>query len=303
MELRQLQAFVVVATELHFGHAADRLFVGQPTLSELIQRLERELGTPLLIRTTRHVALTEAGAELLVRSRALLDDAAEAASAVRRIGSGEQGTVRIGITPAAGPALLQRLRATLAPVAPGIEIVPSLLWLPMLEQALRDGEVDVAVTIARLPEADGMRTRVLCAQPLLVGLRPGHRLAAADEVRLADLAGEVLGATSGTLFPGWALAQQQALAAAGVAPPTTPLLDPDLGAARWTEQAGVDWILLIGSLSAGHAGTAIRPVAPALDVPFTLRWAPSHVRTPAVERVIAHLVAMPPPDGWTAPTD
>jgi Bacterial regulatory helix-turn-helix protein, lysR family len=63
VELHQLEAFVAVATELHFGPAAERLHIAAPKLSELIRRLERELGTPLFTRTTRHVALTSAGAE------------------------------------------------------------------------------------------------------------------------------------------------------------------------------------------------------------------------------------------------
>ena len=63
--MRQLEAFVAVATELHFGRTAERLHIAPPTLSELIRRLERELGTPLFTRTTRQVALTSAGAELL----------------------------------------------------------------------------------------------------------------------------------------------------------------------------------------------------------------------------------------------
>lgn len=58
-----------VANELHFGRAADKMHLGQPTLSEVIRRLERELGTPLFTRTTRRVALTGAGEELLARLR------------------------------------------------------------------------------------------------------------------------------------------------------------------------------------------------------------------------------------------
>ena len=89
MELRQLEAFVAVATELHFGRAAERLHIAPPTLSELIRRLERELGTPLFTRTTRQVALTSAGAELLTRAKVILDEAAAAKAAIRRVADGE----------------------------------------------------------------------------------------------------------------------------------------------------------------------------------------------------------------------
>src|SRR6266567_7021743 len=104
MELRQLEAFVAVATELHFGRAAERLHIAAPTLSELIRRLERELGTPLFTRTTRQVAITSAGAELLTRSKVILDEVAAAKAAVRRVTDGEAGTVRLGITPPPPPA-------------------------------------------------------------------------------------------------------------------------------------------------------------------------------------------------------
>ena len=88
MELRQLEAFVAVATELHFGRAAERLHLAAPTLSELIRRLERELGAPLFTRTTRRVALTSAGTELLARSKVILEEVAAARAAVRRVAGG-----------------------------------------------------------------------------------------------------------------------------------------------------------------------------------------------------------------------
>ena len=95
---------MAVATELHFGRAAERLRIAQPTLSELVQRLERDVGTPLLTRTTRRVALTGAGFELLGRAKVILDDVAAANAAVRRVASGEAGTVRLGITPSSSGA-------------------------------------------------------------------------------------------------------------------------------------------------------------------------------------------------------
>jgi DNA-binding transcriptional LysR family regulator len=92
VELRQLEAFAAVATALHFGRASERLHIAAPTLSELIRRLERELGMPLFTRTTRRVAMTSAGAELLARAKVILDEVAAADAAVRRVAAGEAGT-------------------------------------------------------------------------------------------------------------------------------------------------------------------------------------------------------------------
>jgi DNA-binding transcriptional LysR family regulator len=300
MELRQLEAFVAVATELHFGRAAQKLFIGQPTLSDLVQRLERELGTPLLTRTTRRVMLTEAGTELLLHSKSILDEVAAATSAVRRIADGEGGTVRLGTCPPTMPVLAPHLTASFARAAPGVEVSWELRWLPDLLQAVADGSVDVAITCGRIDQRDGLATEVFCGEPLLVGLRPGHRLAGQDRLRLAELAGERLGATAETLFPAWALAQRQALEAAAVDPPRTRLAVTDLAATGWQQQPEIDWIMLTGSLAAGHAGTVIRPVDPPTFVPFSLRWNPGRSRSPAVARFVRHALTAGPPRGWAA---
>jgi DNA-binding transcriptional LysR family regulator len=299
MELRQLEAFAAVATELHFGRAAEKLYLGQPTLSDLIRRLERELGTPLFTRTTRRVALTEAGSELLRYSKSILDDVAEAGVAVRRIAGGDGGTVRVGITPPVAPALFPYLRETFTDVAPGVEVVESQMWLPTLMDSVANSTVDVAITCGVVPERDGVATEAFCAEPLLVGLRPGHRLAGESAVALSALAHDVLGATSGTLFPAWALVQQQALQAVGMTPPQVPLAATDLAAARWIDQPELDWIMLIGSLTRGHSDTVIRPVTPTYDVVFTLQWNPTRVQTPAVARFVSHALSVAPLPGWS----
>jgi DNA-binding transcriptional LysR family regulator len=303
MELRQLEAFVAVATELHFGRAAQKLFIGQPTLSDLIRRLERELGTPLLIRTTRRVTLTEAGAELLGHAKRILTDVAAATAAVHRIAGSETGTVQVGMTPPVTPVLARHLGATFARAAPGIELSWSQLWLPNLIQAVADASVDVGITCGLIGERDGLASEVFCAEPLLVGLRPGHRLAGQERVRLADLARDRLGATAETLFPAWALAQRQALAAAGVDPPQAQLAMTDLAAVSWQDQPELDWIMLTGSLTSGHAGTVIRPVDPPYNVPFTLQWNPSRTRSPAVARFVQHALTTDPPAGWLTGPD
>ena len=303
VELRQLEAFVAVATELHFGRAAERLHIAAPTLSELIRRLERELGTPLFTRTTRQVALTSAGAELLTRAKVILDEAAAAQAAVRRVAGGEAGIVRLGITPPAAPVLAPHLISLFAAEAPLVTVDLQRMWLPTLLDAVATGAVDVALTCGPVSEQAGIATEVFCAEPLVVGLRPGHRLASRDTIALSELAHEVLGTAPEALFPAWALAQRQALDTAGIAPPAIELADTDLAAIRWAGQRDIDWILLIPSLAAAHTQTVIRPVAPRQLMPFTLQWNPSRVHTMAVARFVHCALAADPPPGWYTQPD
>ena len=228
--MRQLEAFVAVATELHFGRAAERLHIAAPTLSDLIRRLERELGTPLFTRSTRQVVLTSAGAELLTRAKVILDEAAAAKAAIRRLVGGEAGTVRLGITPPAAPVLAPHLINLFTAEAPQVTVELRRMWLPELLDAVVTGAIDVALTCGPVLEPAGIATEVFCAEPLMVGLRPGHRLASRDTIALSDLAHEVLGTAPQALFPAWALAQRQALDTAGIAPPAIELADTDLAA-------------------------------------------------------------------------
>jgi DNA-binding transcriptional LysR family regulator len=303
VELRQLEAFVAVATELHFGRAAERLHMAAPTLSELIRRLERELGTPLFTRTTRRVAMTSAGAELLARSKVILDEVAAADAAVRRVAGGEAGTVRLGLTPPVAAVLVPHLIGRFAAEAPQVTVDVQRMWLPSLTEALVCGRIDVAMTCGLIPAPDGVANEVFCAEPLLVGLRPDHRLARRDTIALTDLAHDVLGLTPADLFPAWALSQRQALEAAGISPPTIDLAETDLAATRWADQPGVDWILLIGSLAVTHTTTVVRPVAPRQLVPFTLQWNPSRAHTTAVARFVHAALTAELPPGWHTQPD
>jgi DNA-binding transcriptional LysR family regulator len=298
VELRQLEAFAAVAAELHFGRAAERLHLAAPTLSELIRRLERELGTPLFTRTTRRVALTSAGTELLTRSKVILEEVAAARAAVRRVAEGETGTVRLGITPPVAPVLAPHLISLFAAQAPQVTVDPQRMWLPGLTDALVSGRIDVAVTCGLIPAPEGTANEVFCAEPLLVGLRPGHRLASRPAVALSDLAHDVLGTMPADLFPAWALSLQQALETAGISPPSADLADTDLAASRWADQPGIDWILLTGSLAVGHTQTVILPVEPTQLVPFTLQWNPSRAQTTAVARFVHAALTAELPDGW-----
>ena len=298
MELRQLEAFAVLATELHFGRTADQLNMAPPTLSELIRRLEIELGTPLFVRTTRRVAITHAGAEFLPRAKSILDELEAARSAVRQAGGGQSGTVRLGATPPAGRVLAPHLIQVFAVEAPKAIVELHRMWLPMLIAALASGEIDVGITCGIFPAPTGITTRVFCAERFFVGLRPDHRLVGSERIDLADLADEVLGMPPEALFPAWVISQRQALEAAGVTPKVVELRDTDVSALRWLDQADVDWILLIPSLAVEHRNTVVKPVAPAQVVPFSLLWNARNARNSAIASFVETSLTTDPPPGW-----
>jgi DNA-binding transcriptional LysR family regulator len=177
------------------------------------------------------------------------------------------------------------------------------MWLPDLLDAVVAGDIDVALTCGPVLEPAGIATEVFCAEPLVAGLRPSHRLAGRDTIPLSELAHDVLGTAPEALFPAWALAQRQALDTAGIAPPAIELADTDLAAIRWADQPGIDWILLIPSLAAAHTQTVILPVAPRQLVPFTLQWNPSRAHTMAVARFVHCALAADLPAGWYTQPD
>lgn len=288
---------MAVATELHFGRAAEKLRIGQPTLSDLIRRLERELGAELLTRSTRKVAVTGAGQELLGRAKVILDEVAAAAAAVRRTARGDTGTVRVAITPPVAPVLIPHLNGAAAEHLPDVTMSVQRMWLPDLTRALAEGTADVAITCARLPDAPGVVNTIFCSEALLVGLRPNHHLSDDDEVVLGDLARDRLGIPSEALFPAWALAQRQALDSVGCAPPTVVLDATDLSASGWTNQLEAQWILLTASLGT-PPGTTVRTLVPALTVPYTLQWQPERAQTAAVARFVRLALTHDVPPGW-----
>jgi DNA-binding transcriptional LysR family regulator len=298
VELRQLEAFVVLADELHFGRSAHRLGLGQPTLSDLIRRLERELGTPLFVRTTRRVTLTEAGQVLLDHSRTVLSVVGEARAAVAAVGAGETGLVRLGFTPPVAPVLAPHLVAGFAEAAPGVRLEQAQLWLPSLQHALAERVVDVALTCGVFEATVGTETALFAAEPLLVALRPEHPLARATSVDLQDLSTDRLGVTDPSLFPAWTFGQLHALEAAGIAPPTVQLARTDLNAAGWLDQREVGWVLLTPSLTSGHVGDVVLPVRPALHLEFVVQWRSAPAPSPAVTRFVRHVLEAPPPPGW-----
>jgi DNA-binding transcriptional LysR family regulator len=190
MDLRRLRYFVAVAEERHFGRAAERLHIAQPPLSQQIQRLEAEVGAPLLYRTTRSVELAPAGAVLLERAREILAAVDAAAEDARRAARGEYGRLAIGFTGSATYALLPALAGALRETMPGVMLdLRGELLTPAQVELLLDGTLDLGLLRPPVTERD-LSVEVLRSEPLVCVLPEAHRLASSDAVPLDQLAGE-----------------------------------------------------------------------------------------------------------------
>ena len=193
MELRQLRYFTVLAAELSFTRASQKLHVSQPPLSFQIASLEAELGARLFNRTSRSVVLSEAGKALLPHAQAVLARLDEARDQVHRVAAGLQGRVQVGL---AGshflgpfPKFIQLFRLQ----RPSMEVVLQEMTPTEHLQALRDGRLDLCVSRNPLdaPQDDGqISAALLWRDPVVIALPPGHRLAARTLLKLADLRDE-----------------------------------------------------------------------------------------------------------------
>ena len=195
MELRHLRYFVAVAEELHFGHAAKRLHMTQPPLSQQIQALEDELGVQLLARTKRKVELTPAGAMFLDEARLTLQQADRAQRIAIEAARGIRGRVRVGFVTSASfsilPSVVRRFRRENALIDLELfEMTPSQQL-----HALEHKEIDIG--ILRPPVDDTcLQIDTVLEEPLVLALPSDHRMADQKTVELKSLAEEAF-----VLFP------------------------------------------------------------------------------------------------------
>ena len=189
MELRQLRYFVALAEELHFGRAAAREHIGQSSLSQQLQRLERELGVVLLERTTHHVRLTAAGAVFLIDARQILAQVDRATTAAQPAADSTP-SLRVGIVDASYdsmPLILAEVQLRY----PDLEIHQVEVGVPDQFERLLDGRLDVGIGRATLaPPA--VAAELFRLDPLGVLVAQGHRFATASTVPVATLAEEPL---------------------------------------------------------------------------------------------------------------
>jgi DNA-binding transcriptional LysR family regulator len=187
LNLRQLEYFVAIAELGSLTAAAEQLLVSQPSLSQQMRALERELGGELLERLPRGVRLTAAGQELLPEARAALRHASRARRTVRRALELEAGQLEVAVTTSAALGILPVVLREWQRRHPEIEV--SLLEYPhrrALDEAVRDGAGDLAV--GSLPENWSGQVQRLGWEEFVVVLPDGDPLLERASVNLADLA-------------------------------------------------------------------------------------------------------------------
>jgi len=186
VELRQLEYFAAVARHRHFGRAAAAVYVSQPALSQQVRRLEAELGLALLRRTSRGVELTPAGADLLGRAEAILDDVERARAAMDEHAGVVRGTVRVAATPADSLALPEAI-AAFHRDHPGVRIALRHASSAESLELVRSGAVDLAV-LSIAGDAGGLDVTALSDEPLRLITAPDDPLGSGT-ARLRELSG------------------------------------------------------------------------------------------------------------------
>ena len=191
MTLTELRYVVALAQERHFGRAAQKCFVTQPTLSLALAKLEDELGVRLFERNKNEVIVTARGQAIVEQAKRVLDEVGRIQSLARGGQDQLSGALRLGVIPTIGPYILPDIVPKLKKRAPGMPLVIEENLTANLAPMLREGELDVV--IIALPFAiPGVRVEVVYEEPFNVVVPEGHRWAGRKSVKPGELSGENL---------------------------------------------------------------------------------------------------------------
>jgi LysR family hydrogen peroxide-inducible transcriptional activator len=177
MNLKDLKYLVAIADTGHFGKAAERTFVSQPTLSAQLKKLEEYLGVKLVERQPKNVQLTEVGKQIVVRARRMLDEGDEIIALARHNTDPFAGKLK----------LMQKVRKAL----PHLGLMLYEYQTEPLLKHLRDGEIDMGILALPVMQ-DGVESRALYTENFTVALPTHHPLAAKSSIKVPDLQGHTL---------------------------------------------------------------------------------------------------------------
>jgi LysR family transcriptional activator of glutamate synthase operon len=191
MELRQLRYLVALADEQSFTRAAEREHIAQPALSQQIQKLEQELGIPLVERTTRRVQITDAGNLLVARARRILTELESARQELDRVRGIQTGHVVVGAMNTMGPVDITLVLGRFHQLHPRVELVVRESNSDELAEMLRVDALDLAfLSVTERVESHGLALHQILMEELIVVLPIDHPLAGQDEIRMVELSRE-----------------------------------------------------------------------------------------------------------------
>jgi DNA-binding transcriptional LysR family regulator len=278
MELRQLEYFVTVAERANFTRAAEQLHVAQPAVSAQIQKLERELGQPLLDRSKRTVRLTGAGAAALPYAKAALTAVADVRRAVDELTELASGTVAIG-TVTAHDVDIPGLLADFHAAHPGVEITLSTDNSDVLIDRLGTGVLDVAIVSVgseSLPE--GLDVEVVTDEAIEAAVCHDDELAGESTIGLAALAERSLIALP--VGTGVRARLDQACAAAGVSARIAFEASSPMALAELAER-GLGVAIVPSSVARSRPGLHALAITPEMRGRLVLAWRSTGPMNPA----------------------
>jgi LysR family hydrogen peroxide-inducible transcriptional activator len=186
MNLRDLKYIIAVAETHHFGKAAERCFVSQPTLSGQIKKLEEELGVVIFERTNRSVEITPIGQTILEHARLMM----EHADVIHQLAQAHQdplaGPLRIGIIPTLSPYLIPLILLPLKKQCPQMKLVLSEEMTDVLLERLHNHEIDAALLATDVAEND-LETLSLFDEPFWLAFPSKHAFYNKEKISRADL--------------------------------------------------------------------------------------------------------------------
>src|SRR5882757_3741570 len=301
LEPRLLRYFLAVAHELHFGRAAARLYISQPSLSNQIGNLERILGTDLFVRNSRQVALTPAGRALLEEAPLALSALERAAERARLAGAGIAGTVRLGYAPMAGYETLGAILTAVEHDSPSVTVVASELFSSEIPGRVLAGEQDIGLALFPEPMR-GVRSRPLRMEPLALLAGQHHRLADTDPIPVTSLENETLLLFPRELAPTYYDRVIAACEAAGFQPQVRTFSDPPpqamVARLRTTREVGLPPASFAFHAAAAQLGVLARTlVEPTISVDWSLVWA-SRAQSGAIARLLESARRCSEENGW-----
>jgi LysR family cyn operon transcriptional activator len=191
MELRHLRYFLAVANHLHFRIAAEELLVSQPTLSEQIKDLEKELGTDLFERTGRRVRLTQAGEFFQTYARRALSVIEEGLSVLHEFDELLRGRLRVGVVQTVGTYMIPQVIAKFSSSFPLVSVRVENLSADEIENGLMDGSIDLGITFT--PDHSSLfNVEPIGEEQFVLVVSKSHRFASRKRIRVLDLSDEPL---------------------------------------------------------------------------------------------------------------